>query len=314
MKKEHYKYVFGPVPSRRLGHSLGIDLTPYKTCSFDCVYCQLGVTTLKTIERKEYVPLDEVIFEIKSRLNEKQHIDYITLAGSGEPTLYSRLGELIENIKNLTNIPVAVLTNGSLLWDKELQKELEKADLVVPSLDAGNSNTFLKVNRPFKDLSFEQVIKGIIDFSKIYKNDLWLEILFVEGINDSDQDVKDIARYCEIINPDKIQLNTVVRPPCELSANYISEDRMKEILKFFKDKAEIITDFTSVFKNEETKITEQDIINLLERRPCTLNDIEKGLNIHKNEIIKHLTHLKQNKKIKLEQRNNLNYYSITKDL
>ena len=139
-------HIFGPVPSRRLGRSLGIDLVPHKTCSYDCIYCQLGRTTCKTIERKEWVPLDAVVAELETKLSPRP--DYVTLSGSGEPTLYSRLDELIDRIKHLTDIPVAVLTNGSLLWQEVVQQQLAAADLVMPSLDAGNATAFHLVNRP----------------------------------------------------------------------------------------------------------------------------------------------------------------------
>ena len=153
-------YVFGPVPSRRLGRSLGVDLVPFKTCSFDCLYCQLGKTTCRTIERREWAPLDEVIEQVKEKLSAKP--DYITLSGSGEPTLYSRLDEAIDRIKRLTDTPVAVLTNGSLLWMDEVQRQLAAADLVMPSLDAGDETTFQLVNRPHESLHFEQVLSGLI--------------------------------------------------------------------------------------------------------------------------------------------------------
>ncbi|MGD2175646.1 MAG: radical SAM protein, partial [Candidatus Brocadiaceae bacterium] len=156
--------VFGPVPSRRLGRSLGIDLVPFKTCSYDCIYCQLGRTTLKTTERREWVPLDLVLEEVEEKLNSEP--DYITLSGSGEPTLFSRLGELIGHIKNITDIPVAVLTNGSLLWRKTVRDNLQEADLVIPSLDAGNESMFRYVNRPAPQLSFYEVAEGLITFRR----------------------------------------------------------------------------------------------------------------------------------------------------
>ncbi|NQT19895.1 MAG: radical SAM protein, partial [Planctomycetes bacterium] len=154
------KYIFGPVPSRRLGRSLGVDVVPLKTCSYDCIYCQLGNTTCKTVERKEWVPLDDVVLELKDRLSSRP--DYITLSGSGEPTLYSRVAELIDRIKVMTDVPVAVLTNGSLLWQEEVRRQLMKADLVIPSLDAGDEVMFRLVNRPHEDVSFERMLAGLV--------------------------------------------------------------------------------------------------------------------------------------------------------
>ena len=174
-------YIFGPVPSRRLGRSLGVDLVPFKTCTYDCIYCQLGRTTNKTIQRKEWVPLDDVVTELETKLSSQP--DYITLSGSGEPTLYSRTGELIDRIKAVTNVPVAVLTNGSLLWNQEVRARLMNADLVVPSLDAGDEAMFRAVNRPHEDISFERMLQGLIDFRHEFQGKYWLEVFLLAGHN-----------------------------------------------------------------------------------------------------------------------------------
>ncbi|HBO43222.1 MAG TPA: radical SAM protein, partial [Planctomycetaceae bacterium] len=165
-------FVFGPVPSRRLGRSLGVDLVPFKTCSYDCIYCQLGPTNCRTVERREWVPLNDVLRELKSKLNPPP--DYITLSGSGEPTLYSRLDELINRIKDMSDVPVAVLTNGSLLWRDDVRRQLAAADLVMPSLDAGNPATFELVNRPHEAIAFEQMLSGLIAFRQSYRGRFWL--------------------------------------------------------------------------------------------------------------------------------------------
>ena len=162
MKTPAKNHVFGPVPSRRIGRSLGVDLVPYKTCTYDCIYCQLGGTTNLTLEPKEWVPMDAVLDELKRKLETRP--DYITLSGSGEPTLYSRLGEIIGRIREITDVPVAVLTNGSLLWKKEVREEVAMADLVLPSLDADNDYNFRFINRPHPDISFDQLIEGLIEF------------------------------------------------------------------------------------------------------------------------------------------------------
>jgi len=158
------RYVYGPVPSRRLGRSLGVDLVPFKTCSYGCTYCQLGRTKDKTTERREYVPVDGVLDELAEKLRLGPPPDFVGLAGSGEPTLHARIGDLIAGIKNLTSIPVAVLTNGSLLWTPEVRAGLAEADLVMPSLDAGTDRTFQRVNRPHRDISFERMVDGLVAF------------------------------------------------------------------------------------------------------------------------------------------------------
>src|SRR6056297_1549283 len=173
--------IFGPVPSRRLGRSLGVDLIPFKTCSYDCIYCQLGHTTCKTVERKEWLPLQTVMEDLKPKL--ALNPDWITLSGSGEPTLYSRLDELIAGIHEVTNVPVAVLTNGSLLWKPDLRRQISKADLVIPSLDGGDPETFQTINCPSPNISFEAMREGLIAFRQEFINPYWLEILLLEGIN-----------------------------------------------------------------------------------------------------------------------------------
>ncbi len=172
-------HVFGPVPSRRLGRSLGVDLVPFKTYSYDCIYCQLGRTTNKTIERREWTPIDAVLDEVKENIAARP--DYITLSGFGEPTLCTHLGELIKGIRSFTDIPVAVLTNGSLLWQKEVRREVAASQLIVPSLDAGNARMFEAVNRPHEDLSFEQMIEGLIALREEFSGDIWLDVFPLGG-------------------------------------------------------------------------------------------------------------------------------------
>jgi wyosine [tRNA(Phe)-imidazoG37] synthetase (radical SAM superfamily) len=215
MKNEVQRFVFGPVPSRRLGRSLGVDLVPFKTCSYDCIYCQLGPTTNRTIVRKRYVPVFEVLDQLSHKLNEDTEPDYITFSGSGEPTLHSDLGQLIEAIKKRVTIPVAVLTNGSLLWDKQVQEGLMGADLVVPSLDAGSPRLFRQINRPDAQLEFSQVLEGLIEFRRLYTGRVWLEVFLVDGVNTAPPEIARIRECVQAICPDKVQLNTVVRPPAE---------------------------------------------------------------------------------------------------
>ena len=282
-------HLFGPVPSRRLGRSLGIDLVPFKTCSYDCIYCQLGRTTNKTIERKEWVPLAEVITELKEKLDTKP--DYITLSGSGEPTLYSRIEELIEEIKSLTKIPVAVLTNGSLLWQEKVRKELLNADLVMPSLDAGNAFLFEAVNRPHQDISFEKMLEGLISFRQEYSGQYWLEVLLLSGHTALNMEVSKIAECVYKIGPDRVQLNTASRPTAEEWAGRVALKRMEEFADFFYPKAEVTMDFHGVHKQSSFRAGQEDIIQMLKRRPCTSSDIADGLNMHLNEVLKYLEEL-----------------------
>ncbi|MBN2534705.1 MAG: radical SAM protein [Spirochaetales bacterium] len=306
----NYQYIFGPVPSRRLGFSLGIDVVPFKTCSYDCIYCQLGRTTNKTITRKEFVPVFKIINELKQKLEDDIKIDYITLSGSGEPTLCLELRELINQIKKMTNIPIAILTNGSLLWDSNVRKELKNADLVIPSLDAGKEDIFRYVNRPCKELSFEKVANGIIKFSNMYRGKIWLEVFLLNGVTSIQSEVLSINEIIKKINPAKIQLNTVKRPPAESFAFSVPGNQMVELSKYFDGNVEIISDFSRSTDENYMKITKEEIINLLKRRPCSLDDIAAGLNLHKNEIIKYIEELVKNEDIVYQEHNHTLYYSI----
>jgi wyosine [tRNA(Phe)-imidazoG37] synthetase (radical SAM superfamily) len=195
IKSREMQHIFGPVPSRRLGRSLGVDLVPFKTCTYDCIYCQLGRTTNKTVQRKEWVPIDIIINQLKAKIDSKP--DYITLSGSGEPTLYLRLEELIFKIKDVTDIPVAVLTNGSLLWLPEVRNALKTADMVVPSLDAGSSRIFQYVNRPHPDITFNRMLQGLVDFRKDYSGKYWLEVFLLAGVTTLEAEVNILLKLTD---------------------------------------------------------------------------------------------------------------------
>jgi wyosine [tRNA(Phe)-imidazoG37] synthetase (radical SAM superfamily) len=278
------RYVFGPVPSRRLGRSLGIDLVPFKTCSYDCIYCQLGRTTCKTVERKEWVPLDRVVEELETRLGAQP--DYITLSGSGEPTLFSRIDELVDRIKAMTAIPVAVLTNGSLLGNKDVQQQLSKVDLVIPSLDAGNDTLFRLVNRPHKSLTFEQVLGGLIAFRRGFAGQCWLEVFFAAAYTTLEADLAAIRHCVDLIKPERVQLNTVTRPPAENYALPVSRDRLEAIAAEFSPPAEVIADFHGGPGSAADEPDREQILALLRRRPCSVEEIASGLNIPPAAVVK----------------------------
>lgn len=282
-------YVFGPVPSRRLGRSLGIDLVPLKTCSYDCIYCQLGRTTCKTIERKEWVPLDMVVDELEKRLDSQP--DYITLSGSGEPTLFSRIDELIDRIKAMTTIPVAVLTNGSLLGSEDLQRELSKVDLVIPSLDAGDEALFQLVNRPHESLTFERVLEGLVSFRRGFTGQYWLEIFLVAAYTAFEAELAALRRCVDLIKPDRVQLNTITRPPAESYASSIARERLQKIAADFSPPAEAIADFRGNLLTTSAGADSERFLALLRRRPCTVEDIANGLGIAPPEVAKHMESL-----------------------
>lgn len=299
-------HVFGPVPSRRLGRSLGVDLVPLKTCSYDCIYCQLGRTTCKTVQRKEWVPLDEVVSQICDKLSTAP--DYITLSGSGEPTLYSRLGELIASIKHITKIPIAVLTNGSLLWDKDVQEGLADANLVIPSLDAGDASLFRRVNRPHESIDFERMVKGLVEFRSRFDGAYWLEVFLLGGMTAGAAEVEKIARLIKRIQPDRVQLNTVTRPPAEDSATAVSQQEMERHAAMLGERAEVIADFRGVHARGEFTARREDVLALLRRRPCRVDEVAAGLGMHVNEAVKYVTELLERGAIVADTRGREDYY------
>jgi wyosine [tRNA(Phe)-imidazoG37] synthetase (radical SAM superfamily) len=299
-------FIYGPVPSRRLGRSLGVDLVPYKTCSYDCIYCQLGRTTNKTIERKEYVPVDAIIDQLKNKLNSNP--DYITLSGSGEPTLFSRLEELIRKIHEISDIPVAVLTNGSLLWRSEVRQSLMRADLVAPSLDAGTEELFNYVNRPCPEIKFDAMLEGLVKFRQEYPGIYWLEVLLLSGLTTVEAQVNALSNCISKIDPNKVQLNTATRPPSEDFALPVPQDQLKEIAKRLYGNVEIIAEYKYDREIQEFAVHGEDILSLLKRRPCSAEDIAAGLGLHINEVVKHIQRLTLAEKIETDVRNQKLYY------
>jgi len=288
---EESKYLFGPVPSRRLGLSLGVDIIPLKTCTQNCIYCQLGVTGVLTLERKPYVPIEAVLSELKERVTAGLRADYITLSGSGEPTLNSEMGRLIDGIKEITTIPVAVLTNGTLLTDPAVRADCAKADVVLPSLDAGDEATFKKINCPHKDINFFAFVEGLCKFRAEYSGQIWLEVFFCEGINTTDEEIEKMRAIIERIRPDKVQLNTVVRPVADKSVVCVESAGLEAIAERLGTDTEVIADFSGIAGAPSLEANTEDVLQMLRRRPCSLDDICNGLSIHRNEALKYLAHL-----------------------
>jgi len=300
--------IFGPVPSRRLGFSLGVDVVPFKTCSLDCIYCQLGRTTNKTIQRKEHVASGSVLREIEEVLRQGKRIDYVTFSGSGEPTLNSGIGKMISRIKKLTSIPVAILTNGTLLYQARIREDLMGADLVIPSLDAVTQGIFETVNRPHPSLKIEEVITGIDTFSQDFGGKVWLEIVLVKGINDSLEEIERVARITGKMNLERIQLNTVVRPPAEEFAGPLSREDLENVKTVLGEKCEIIAEFKRPTQRAQEVDVEKKILSMVKRRPLRLVDISRSLGLHRNEIIKYLEALEKKHEIRTKVHNNQVYY------
>lgn len=297
-----YKYLFGPVPSRRLGMSLGIDLVPKKVCSLDCVYCEVGKTTKLTLERKEYIPLDKIKNELTNYFNHNPNPDYITFSGSGEPVLNCRINDVLQFTKKVKpNIPVAVLTNGTMLFDKTVRKDIMDADVVLPSLDAATNGVFKKINRPAKGLTIDKYIQGIIDFKNSYKGKLWLEIFILPGYNDFKDELIALKKAMQKINPDLIQLNTLDRPGTIPNLRGATKKEMQDIIDFWElDNVEIISK-ASERKNIQSYRSdiETAIVETIQRRPCTIDDLNQILGMHIHEINKYLDVLDAEDKIEI---------------
>ena len=300
--------IFGPVPSRRLGFSLGVDTIPFKTCSLNCIYCQLGRTINKTIQRKEYIAADDISREIEEVLREGKRIDYITFSGSGEPTLNSEIRRMISRIKELTSIPLAILTNGTLLYRPRIREDLMEADLVIPSLDTVTQEIFEMVNRPHPSLKIEKVITGIDSFSQEFNGKVWLEIMVVKGINDSLEEIEKAAQVIKQMNLEKIQLNTVVRPPAEEFARPLTREDLNNIKTVLGKKCEIIAEFKRATQKAYKRDVEKSILSMVKRRPVTLVDISHSLGLHRNEIIKYVETLEKKHQVKTEVHSGERYY------
>ena len=306
-----FRHVYGPVPSRRLGRSLGVDLVPFKTCTYDCLYCQLGRTAKRTIQRKEYVPIEAIVLELQKKLAGAAAPDYISLAGSGEPTLNSGIGDLIRKIKNMTNIPVAVLTNGSLLWMREVQDALDAADLVLPSLDAGTAAMFRRINRPQRSLWFAQMVDGIAGFTKRFQGEVWLEVLLLAGVTGIPAEAQKIAAMVKRIGPARTQINTVTRPPAETSAHPVASDQLITLKDFFPGRVEIISaiERPEISRSLMDETSVKNVLALLRRRPCTADDVAKGLGIHALALLKHLDALIQEGQVTITRIDGRTFYT-----
>lgn len=268
------KYVFGPVPSRRLGFSLGVDTISSKYCSFDCIYCQIGKTNYVEIERRRFFDPDEIADEVIKRVSEVNRVDFVTFSGSGEPTLNSDLGYMIREIKKRTRVPIAVITNGSLLFQEEVRRDLLEADVVLPSLDAASDDIFHYINRPHPLIGLEMIIDGLKEFRRIYKGEIWLEIMMIKDVNDDPEELGKFKKILDYLDVDKIQLNTVTRPPSEENTGAMDASALWEVCSLFGDKCEVVSVFDKAVEQTEGDAGwEESILGILERRSMSLEDI-----------------------------------------
>lgn len=310
MSNTDYKHLFGPVPSRRFGRSLGVDLTPPKTCTIDCVFCQLGRTTNSTLQRREWIPTAAVVAELDRWIAEDGEADVITFAGSGEPTLHVGLGEITAHIRNQTDIPVLLLTNGTLLHREDVRRDAARANKVKVSLSAWDEDSFQAVNRPSPGCTFAQLVAGEMAFREQFNGELVLEVFVVEGLNSASENMKRIAEFAAMIRPDRVQLNTAVRPPAERDVLPVPPDHLNELARFFEPAAEVIAQYSAGWETN-FQANEGTILQTLQRRPCTADQLAEVFSMHRNEIAKYLGKLLGDGAIQTLRQGGELYYKAT---
>ncbi|MBN2185807.1 MAG: radical SAM protein [Candidatus Krumholzibacteriota bacterium] len=303
--------IFGPVASRRLGRSLGIDVVPYKICSFDCIYCECGKTTDLTCSRSEFFPIGEIIGEFSERIASiSEKPDVITFSGAGEPTLYSRLGELISEVKRISSLPVAVLTNTSLFGREDVRDELMNADIILPSLDSATEESFLRINRPHPGCSLESIISGLEIFLSRFTGRVNIEILLIEGINSGEDDLKALKAVLDRVRYDSIQLNTAVRPGTLDEVRPMARNQLEKIMDFFGSRCEIVAETPARALHEEA-VSEHQILKIVERRPSSAMDLHLALGYPIQELVKHLAVMTAKGQVSVSRKEGLTFYTAT---
>ena len=301
--------IFGPVRSRRLGRSLGIDVVPYKTCSFDCVYCECGRTTRLTVDREEFYPPSEILDELGARLSGMADPpDVITLSGGGEPTLYSGLGEVLEGARSLTDIPLAVLTNSSLIERPDVREDLSFCDIFIPSLDAALPGEFARINRPHPDIRLEGILEGLRSFLDDYEGKVFIEILLVDGYNTGEENIAALAKALKSMRYDAVQINTAVRPGTIKEIKPLSAAEMEWFRARFGPRCEVIAAASSRAEHEDRAGTEH-IISMLERRPCDAAEIGAAFGLNVPQVVKFLDAMAEKGLVTSESRDGRVYYT-----
>ncbi len=308
MNRSHYRYLFGPVASRRLGRSLGIDLTPGRQCSFDCVFCETGRTCDVTTGRRAFVSADAVIGELRAWLAAGGTADVITLAGSGEPTLHTGFGAVIDAVHAACQIPVALLTNGALLSDPAVRVAAGRADLVKVSLSAWDDASLAALNRPAEGLQFTTLIKGLRAFSAVYNGRLWVETILVRGINDAPEQVARIAALAGDLHPEKVQLNTVIRPPADAGMEAVPPSELERLAALFVPPAEVIGLPPAAMGDAREGPDAGALVAVLGRRPCTAEDLAAGLGLEADVVRTWLDDLLAAAAIRREEQDGRIYY------
>ncbi len=281
------------MPSRRLGMSLGVDIVPLKTCTQNCVYCELGVNSITTMQRKAYVPMTEVMAELKETLKTIDRLDYITITGSGEPTLNSEIGLFIDNIRQTSKTPIAILTNGTLFSDPAVRADCAKADVLLPSLDAYDQNSFNSINKPHSELEFDRFVAGLIQMRREFIGQYWLEVFLLDGYNTEPHQIEQLKAIIDRIAPDKIQLNTAVRPAAQKDIKAVSSEKLLWAAEQLGTKAEVIVAAVKKHNISAVEVQSDKLLAVLKRRPCTVDDLCIALQTDREKIMDVLERLEQ---------------------
>jgi len=305
---DEYNYLYGPVPSRRLGRSLGIDIVPLKVCTLDCIYCQLGRSPVVSIERRDYVAAEAVLDEMAEKAAGGLEADFITIAGSGEPTLNSDLGKIVKGIREITNIPVGILTNGTLLYRPDVRADCATADVLMPSLDAGDEETFERINRPHKDISIEKLVSGLCAFREEFAGEIWLEVFIVEGLNSDADQIRKIKGLIDRIRPDKIHVNTAVRPTAEANVRKVEAEKLGAIARQLGECCEVIADLGPDLPARHVTTGPEDVLSMLKRRPCSVTNVCRGLGISCDEAARQLAELEGRGLIESHEKNKQHFF------
>ncbi len=309
--EQSFKYVFGPVPSRRLGRSLGISPIPRKTCNFTCIYCQLGRTTNFTNTRVDFYPPEDIVEEVQKALLITKEIDYITIVGDGEPTLYAGLGTLINSLKKQTSFPIAVITNGALLYREDVRHDLLNADTILPTLDAPTENLFRIINRPHKDLDLKNMIQGMKQFREKYKGQLWVEVMLVKGKNDAPKILRKIKGIIDSIGFDKVFINVPIRPPAESWVKIPDPEVLLEAQEILSAESISLYETSEVTSINKTATPEQNILEIAQRHPLRKDQIFSLLEtLPKNDVENLLLRMEEEGKIKSVTYNNRRFFIV----
>lgn len=306
------KYVFGPVRSRRLGQSLGIDPIPLKTCNWNCVYCQLGRTVPLVNARRAYVPVDEVLREVGEALARQQTgtVDWVTFVGSGEPLLHNGIGSLIGGVKAQTDLPVAVITNGSLLHLEEVRKELAQADAVLPALDAGTPTLYHKLNRPHPDIAFEYLVDGLVAFREVYQGKMWLEVMLVRDWNDSSIALNDIATIVRQIRPDAVHINIPDRPPAEPWVQFPNQAGLARAKAILGEVSHVLTPVQEVADLSNVDDIAEAVLSIIQRHPLTVTQLTRALARRTpKKVVEALRDLRESGRARLVKRHDANFWT-----